>query len=78
MLAQSDIFGTTFDLEVAGAGGLPKDILIPGVAVFSRRALPLAAWTSGLEIAAVKADVQVRMQAVMLRVCAPRWRGVRA
>jgi hypothetical protein len=25
--------------------------------VFSRRALPLAAWTNGLEIAAVKADV---------------------
>ncbi|KAF5840459.1 hypothetical protein DUNSADRAFT_16693 [Dunaliella salina] len=55
---ESDIFGTTFDLDIAGAGGLPKDILIPGVAVFSRRALPLAAWTSGLEIAAVKADVQ--------------------
>lgn len=32
--------------------------LAPGVAVFSRRALPLAAWTNGLEIAAVKADVQ--------------------
>lgn len=32
--------------------------LVAGVAVFSRRALPLAAWTSGLEIAAVKADVQ--------------------
>eukprot|EP00983_Pelagomonas_calceolata_P040430 1137613-Pelagomonas_calceolata.AAC.3 len=61
---KSDIFGTTFDLDIAGAGGLPKDILIPGVAVFSRRALPLAAWTSGLEIAAVKADVQVGARAL--------------
>ena len=36
---------------------LPKDMLIPGVAVFSRRSLPLAAWTNGLDIATVKADV---------------------
>eukprot|EP00887_Chlorella_sp_A99_P007562 scaffold28.g7562.t1 len=33
------------------------DTLVPGVAVYSRRADPLAAWTAGLELAAVKADV---------------------
>ena len=29
-----------------------------GVAVFSRRSLPLSAWTNGLDIATVKADVE--------------------
>eukprot|EP00879_Flechtneria_rotunda_P011361 GHRR01011866.1.p1 GENE.GHRR01011866.1~~GHRR01011866.1.p1 ORF type:complete len:288 (+),score=48.00 GHRR01011866.1:247-1110(+) len=45
-----DMFGSTFNLEAAGLGDLPSDILVPGVAVFSRRSLPLAAWTNGLEI----------------------------
>jgi hypothetical protein len=35
----------------------PAPALPAGVAVFSRRSLPMAAWTNGLEIAAVKADV---------------------
>jgi len=37
--------------------GLPDDAKVPGVAVFSRRAVPLAAWTNGLELACLKADV---------------------
>lgn len=44
------MFGSTFDLSAAGLGDLPADLLVPGVAVFSRRSLPLAAWTNGLEI----------------------------
>ena len=36
--------------------GLSEDTSIPGVAVFSRRAVPLAAWTNGLELACLKAD----------------------
>lgn len=36
--------------------GLSPDTNVPGVAVFSRRAVPLAAWTNGLEIACMKAD----------------------
>jgi hypothetical protein len=44
------MFGSSFNLAAAGLGDLPSDILVPGVAVFSRRALPLAAWTNGLEI----------------------------
>lgn len=52
-----EIFGSSFSLASAGLGDLPSDLLVPGVAVFSRRALPLAAWTNGLEIACVKADV---------------------
>ena len=37
--------------------GLPDTTLVPGVAVFSRRARPLAAWTNSLEIACIKADI---------------------
>jgi hypothetical protein len=47
------MFGSSFNLAAAGLGDLPSDILVPGVAVFSRRALPLAAWTNGLEISGV-------------------------
>jgi hypothetical protein len=52
------MFGSTFSLASAGLSDLPSDVLVPGVAVFSRRSLPMAAWTNGLEIAAVKADVE--------------------
>jgi hypothetical protein len=45
------MFGATMSLASAGLADLPRDILVPGVAVFSRRAMPLAAWTNGLEIA---------------------------
>eukprot|EP00882_Tetradesmus_deserticola_P006731 GHRQ01007084.1.p1 GENE.GHRQ01007084.1~~GHRQ01007084.1.p1 ORF type:complete len:356 (+),score=158.32 GHRQ01007084.1:166-1233(+) len=55
---QGDMFGSSFNLAAAGLGDLPSDVLVPGVAVFSRRALPLAAWTNGLEISGVKADVE--------------------
>lgn len=68
-----DLFGSTFSLESAGVSDLPKDILIPGVAVFSRRALPLAAWTNGLEIATVKADVE-RSCLVLETGVSQRWR----
>lgn len=40
-----------------GRGALTPDTLIPGVCVFSRRALPMAAWTNGYELATLKADV---------------------
>ena len=55
-LLQGRIFGETFPLAAAGAGGLPTDALVPGIAVFSRRAEALAAWTSGVELASVSAD----------------------
>ena len=32
-------------LDVVGLEGLAEDTFIPGVAVFSRRSVPLAAWT---------------------------------
>lgn len=57
-VGQGSLFGGSFSLDAAGLGDLRGDTLVPGVAVFSRRALPLAAWTNGLEIAGVKADVE--------------------
>ncbi|PRW45127.1 RNA binding [Chlorella sorokiniana] len=48
-------FGATLDLKAVGQP-LGPDTLVPGVAVYSRRADPLAAWTNGLDLAAVVAD----------------------
>ena len=42
---QGRIFGEAFDLGVVGLSDLAPDTAIPGVAVFSRRSIPLAAWT---------------------------------
>lgn len=54
---QGNSFGSRFDLDLVGRGSLTPGTLIPGVCVFSRRALPMAAWTNGYELAALKADV---------------------
>ena len=45
-------FGEAFPLEMAD---LSPDTQIPGFIIYSSRATPLAAWMSGLEIAAVRA-----------------------
>lgn len=44
-------FRESFPLELAG---LSPDTVVPGLLIFSPRALPLAAWMSGLELACVK------------------------
>eukprot|EP01024_Parvocaulis_polyphysoides_P033374 TRINITY_DN29714_c0_g1_i3.p1 TRINITY_DN29714_c0_g1~~TRINITY_DN29714_c0_g1_i3.p1 ORF type:complete len:377 (+),score=47.74 TRINITY_DN29714_c0_g1_i3:29-1159(+) len=54
----SGAFGKSLSLEQAGCGDLSQDTEIPGITVFSRRALPLAAWTNGFEIACIKADTE--------------------
>jgi hypothetical protein len=45
-------FGESFPLAVAQVG---PDTMIPGFIIYSSRAVPLAAWMSGLEIACVRA-----------------------
>jgi len=52
------VFGSTIPLDLAGIdqARLEQDPLVPGVAVFSRRALPLAGWTNGLELARMKVE----------------------
>ena len=54
-LAAGRTFGTTLDAEAALRAPLPPDTLVPGVAVYSRRANALAAWTNGLELAGLVA-----------------------
>ncbi|WAL62693.1 Tab2/Atab2 family RNA-binding protein [Thermocoleostomius sinensis] len=44
-------FGEAFPLELAE---VPPDTAIPGLIIFSSRAMPLAAWMSGLELAFLK------------------------
>lgn len=53
-------FGEAFPLSLAG---LQPDTLIPGLLIFSTRAMPLAAWMSGLELASVtfKAETPARL-----------------
>jgi len=46
-------FGEGFPLEMMG---ISTDTPIPGVLVFSSRALPLAAWMSGLELSSLRFD----------------------
>ncbi len=46
-------FGEAFSLKMLD---LPPDTRIPGLLIFSSRALPLAAWISGLELAFLKYD----------------------
>ena len=51
--------GTAFGATLPSIDSLKlsDDVMLPGVAVFSKRAAPLAAWTNGLELACLKADV---------------------
>ncbi|GAA0159115.1 hypothetical protein LIER_38796 [Lithospermum erythrorhizon] len=50
------IFGATLDLELLGID-IDDETLIPGLAVATSRAQPLAAWMNGLEICSVEADI---------------------
>lgn len=47
-------FSEAFPLQMMG---LTPDSRIPGVVIFSSRALPLAGWISGLELACLKIDI---------------------
>ncbi|MFK0733159.1 MAG: Tab2/Atab2 family RNA-binding protein [Gloeotrichia echinulata HAB0833] len=49
-------FGEAFPLEVAQVS---KETKIPGVLIFSPRALPLAGWMSGLDLAFLKFDTSI-------------------
>jgi hypothetical protein len=51
------IFGSTFIISDQSMT-VTSETLIPGVAVFTNRAVALAAWTSGLELAVLEADVE--------------------
>ena len=56
-LTTGKAFGSALDIDMLGLD-VDDDTLVPGVAVYSRRADPMAAWTNGLELAAVVADIE--------------------
>ncbi|KAL6129755.1 hypothetical protein ACLB2K_073104 [Fragaria x ananassa] len=49
------VFGASLDLDLLGIE-IDDDTLIPGLAVASSRAKPLAAWMNGLEVCAIEVD----------------------
>jgi len=65
-------FGSGVDIDNLGLD-INDDTLIPGVAVYSRRAAPMAAWTNGLELAAVVADTD-RASLVLETGVNDRWK----
>jgi hypothetical protein len=75
-VARGEAFGSTFDPAAASpalAASLTPTTPIPGVAVYSRRAEPLAAWTGGYEVAALAADTD-RGCLVLETGVSARWR----
>lgn len=55
-------FGEAFPLELAQVS---KETRIPGVLIFSPRALPLAGWMSGLDLAFLKFDTSIGQRLIL-------------
>jgi len=49
------VFGDLLELDP----NLPDDTLIPGIAVYTRRAAALAGWTKGLELGGISVDLEM-------------------
>jgi hypothetical protein len=71
-VTQGNAFGSTLDIDSLGID-VDDNTLVPGVAVYSRRAAPMAAWTKGLELAAVVADTD-RASLVLETGVTERWK----
>jgi hypothetical protein len=52
---------------------LPADITIPGLVIFSRRAVPLAGWMSGLEIASIELETESAPRLLLETGLSDRW-----
>lgn len=63
-------FGEGFPLEMLAIEG---DRRIPGLIIFSERALPMAGWMSGLELSAVQYQGGTYPQAVLVTGFGDRW-----
>jgi RNA-binding protein Tab2/Atab2 len=63
-------FGEAFPLEMAK---LSPDIRIPGVLIFSPRALPLAGWMSGLELAFLRIDTSAGTRLILETGATESW-----
>ena len=56
-------FGEAFPLLL---GQITPETIVPGIIIYSPRAIPLAGWMSGLEIAALKVDTRVTPSRLLL------------
>ncbi|AFY41128.1 Tab2/Atab2 family RNA-binding protein [Nostoc sp. PCC 7107] len=63
-------FGEAFPLEMAQ---LSPEARIPGVLIFSPRALPLAGWMSGLELAFLRVDQSVGTRLILETGATESW-----
>ncbi len=63
-------FGESFPLKMAG---LAPDTPIPGLIIYSPRAVPMAAWMSGLEMAAIKFDPDSPTRLLLETGVSDRW-----
>lgn len=63
-------FSEPFPLKLLG---LPPNTRIPGVVIFSPRALPLAAWMSGLDLAYLKVEQEPKPQLLLETGISDRW-----
>jgi RNA-binding protein Tab2/Atab2 len=63
-------FGEVFPLDSLA---LAPDTLIPGLIIYSARAVPLAAWLYGLELAAIQVDREATPRLVLATGVSDRW-----
>lgn len=63
-------FGEAFPIKMAG---LQPNTPIPGLIVYSPRALPMAAWMSGLEMAAIKVELEPTARLLLETGVSDRW-----
>jgi RNA-binding protein Tab2/Atab2 len=52
---------------------LPPDTIVPGLVIFSKRAVPLAGWMSGLEIAALEVETEPAPRLLLETGLSDRW-----
>ncbi|NJR51213.1 MAG: DUF1092 family protein [Leptolyngbyaceae cyanobacterium CSU_1_3] len=63
-------FGEVFPIALVG---LPPDMPIPGLIIYSSRAVAMAAWMSGLEMAAIKFDSESGARLLLETGVSDRW-----
>ena len=63
-------FGESFPLDMAGVA---PDARIPGVIIYSQRALPLAGWMSGLELSYLKAKLTAPVRLLLETGATESW-----
>ena len=63
-------FGESFPLEMMG---LEPETPVPGLIIYSSRAMPLAGWMSGLELAFMKLDTESKPKLILETGGSDRW-----